>query len=175
VGEFGAVSQFLSANPPVAIATGALTTAALLAGFLRLFRNEVRSAAIDKAAEGVLKAVQEDNKQLRELARDVRTEADRHIREANTDRDKARRELLECQLEYGGKIATLNASVNTLYDDRQRLAAELATLNDKLKESETERLKQQMQLSGQLKTIEDLAEKVRGLEKGAAGRRRATD
>lgn len=162
--EYGAVTQFLLANPPVGIASGAVGVALLFAFFLRLFRNEVRSVALDRAAAAVLKSVQDDNALLRKL-----------VREVEEEKNQLRKQVLDGHLEFGQRLASLSATVDVLYQDKKRLDAEKEEMQKKLSEATSEILKLEMQVAGQLSTIEDMALTIQELKQSLVGRRRSTD
>jgi aspartokinase len=153
VNDYGAVTQFLLENPPAGIATGAVGTALLVAFLLRLFRNEVRSAAIDRAAQTLLESVQHDNENLRE-----------RIKEAEVAREGMRRELFTAQEQFGNRVAAMTSAVEQLTIDKRQLQQKLDGIQQELTESKTEQLRLEMQVAGQLSTIEDLGYKIRQLE-----------
>lgn len=149
----GIVSRFILENPPVGMASGAVGVAVLVAVFLRLFRNEVRSAALDKAAEAVLKNYQEDNKALRD-----------QIKEIEKEKDELRKDLVQRQIDFSSKLSGLAVNYETAVAEKRRLEIELTTVKAELHEHQTETLKLEMQVSGQLSTIEDLSVKIRRLQ-----------
>ena len=147
--EYGVLSAFLLENPPAGIATGAVGTALLVSFILRMFRNEVRSAAIDKASRDILESVQADNKILRDL-----------LRQAELDRDIAQKELMKREVD----IISFRRSLELLKIDKETADAKAQQMALQQEESKTEILRLQMQVSGQLSTIEDLSIKIRAME-----------
>lgn len=154
----GAVTRFLSENPPISLATGMILALLVVASVIRMLRHDIRSAALDKVTGETIKDLREDVKSLRE-----------RLDKSEDLRDELRNKMTAMELQFGDRMSAMSASIEVLRAENVELNRVKVRLEAELRAAKDEILTFELRVSQQMITIEDMAVKLRRLEHGQAG------